>query len=272
MNKLIDLVNSALLQYVQSISNPILKEVIYYSLFPGGKRLRPLLLLTILNDLNIDLDEGINQAIAIEMIHNYSLIHDDLPSMDNDDYRRGRLTVHKKFDEANAILAADALLTDAFFYFANGNLANNKKIEIIKLAANNAGSKGMVMGQVLDIAANAKQLNLDEVKNIHYHKTRDLIHLAIKSGGIIAGLNNEDLMQLDKLADLIGVAFQIKDDLDDLDGLVSDLNNQKATYPSVIGIDESRKLLNEYKAKSLDICRNILGDKLFFKLTERILW
>lgn len=271
MDRFIDLVNSKLSEYVNSVENMKLKEIINYALFPGGKRLRPLLLLFLLNDLDIDLKYGINQAAAIEMIHNYSLIHDDLPSMDNDDYRRGRLTVHKKYGEADAILAGDAILTDSFKYFAAGEIEDSKKIEIIKLASHNAGSSGMVKGQVLDIDSSLKTHSLEEVKLIHYHKTRDLIHLAIKSGGIIAGLDNDQLLKLDELADYFGLAFQIKDDLDDLIEEGSDVDNDKATYPSVIGKDNSFKLLLEYKTKSLDICFNILGDKLFYKLIERIL-
>ena len=273
MDKLIELVNKKLNEYTKSISNPKLQEIIHYALLPGGKRLRPLLLLTILNDLNIDLEKGINQAIAVEMIHNYSLIHDDLPAMDNDDYRRGRLTVHKKYGESDAILAGDALLTDAFKYFALGDIDATKIIKIIILASNNAGSNGMVLGQVLDIDSNFKKLTLEEVSVIHYHKTRDLIHLAIKAGAIIAGLDDNLQNEIDKLANYFGIAFQIKDDLEDFaDANSSDLENQKATYPSTIGKEESIKLLKEYKTKSLEICFNILGDNLFYNLIERILW
>lgn len=272
MNKLIELVNLKLTEYTKSITNPKLQEIIHYTLFPGGKRLRPLLLLSILADLEIDLKKGINQAAAIEMIHNYSLIHDDLPAMDNDDYRRGRLTVHKKYGEADAILAGDALLTDAFKYLALGDIDPKKLIEIIILASNNSGSNGMVLGQVLDINSNFKSLSLEEVSVIHYHKTRDLIHLAIKAGAVIAGLNEKSQKEMDNLADYFGIAFQIKDDLDDYEDLnSSDLENQKATYPSTIGKAESIKLLQEYKTKSLEICSNILGDKMFYNLIERIL-
>lgn len=271
MEKFTELINLKLKEYVSKIANDQLRTIINYALFPGGKRLRPLLLLCLLDDLNIDLSLGINQAAAIELIHNYSLIHDDLPAMDNDDYRRGRLTVHKKFGEANAILAGDAPLTDAFLLFSTSDIEDSKKLEIIKLAANNSGSNGMVMGQVLDIASIGSNYSLEDVKKIHYHKTRDLIHLAIKSGGIIANLSHDKLNQLDELANYFGLAFQIKDDLDDLIEEGSDLDNEKVTYPSVIGKDISLKLLDEYKTKSLDICSNILGDKLFYKLIERIL-
>lgn len=271
MNNLIDLVNSKLTCYVNSIPNESLKEVIKYALFPGGKRLRPLLLLCILDDLSLDVNLGINQAIAIEMIHNYSLIHDDLPSMDNDDFRRGRPTVHKQYDEAKAILAADALLTDAFYYFASGSITNKQKVEIIKLASFNSGSKGMVLGQILDISSNSNNISYEDVKEMHLHKTRDLIHLAIKSAGIIANLSDDKLSLLDELADYFGIAFQIKDDIDDFNEEGSDLKNNKATYPSVIGVEKSIQLLNDYKTKSLKICNNIFGERSLYRLIERIL-
>jgi len=271
MEHIIDLINKQLLEYVNKIEDSNLKEVIHYALFPGGKRLRPLILLSILEDLNLDLESGINQAIAIEMIHNYSLIHDDIPAMDNDDYRRGRLTVHKKFGEAIAILAGDALLTDAFFYFSLGDISASQKLEIIQLASLNSGGNGMVYGQVLDIDANAKRLSLDEVKKIHFHKTRDLLHLAFISAGIIAKLDANKLNELTELANYFGLAFQLKDYIDDYSSENSDLKNQKATYPSLIGLEASKKLLDEYKTKCLEICKNILGERSLYKLIERIL-
>src|SRR5690554_1030404 len=163
MEKFTELINLKLKEYISKIANDQLRTIINYALFPGGKRLRPLLLLCLLDDLNIDLSLGINQAAAIELIHNYSLIHDDLPAMDNDDYRRGRKTVHKMFGEANAILAGDALLTDAFLLFSTSDIEDSKKLEIIKLAANNSGSNGMVMGQVLDIASIGSNYSLEDV-------------------------------------------------------------------------------------------------------------
>lgn len=264
-------VNQKLLEYVNYIVDPSLKEIIYYALFPGGKRLRPLLVLCILTDLEIDLNLGINQAAAIEMIHNYSLIHDDLPAMDNDDYRRGRLTVHKKYSEAMAILAGDALLTDAFLYFTYGKLRTKQKLKIIQLASSSSGSNGMVLGQTLDISSNFKNLSLAEVTQIHAHKTKDLIQLAIITGGIIANLSQEKLNELMRLADLYGLAFQIKDDLDDLKDTNSDIVNGKATYPAVIGKAQAIKIFEKYKAESLDICINIFGDKSLYKLIKRTL-
>lgn len=270
MRSLINLIDNSLESYIKELESIKLQEIINYALFPGGKRFRPLLLLAILMDLNVDPKLGINQAIAIEMIHNYSLIHDDLPAMDNDEYRRGKLTVHKKFNQADAILAGDALLTDAFKYFVAGNISDSKKVEIVKIASQNAGGNGMVYGQILDMDESGKE-SLEFVKKIHYHKTRDLIHLAIYSGGIIANLDKQSLNELSFLADYFGIAFQIKDDLEDYLDNKSDLSNNKITYPSVIGIDESKKILEQYKNKSLNICEKLLGKKLLYEIILRIL-
>lgn len=270
MEKLINYIDTFLKNYLNTIEHTELKDIIKYSLFPGGKRFRPLLLLAFLDDSNLDLSLGINQAIAIEMIHNYSLIHDDLPSMDNDDYRRDKLTVHKKYGEAKAILAGDALLSDSFKFMTKGNINSEQKIQIIALASKNIGSNGMVLGQILDIDSNNK-LSLKDLEIIQYHKTRDLIHLAIYSAFIISNLDEKYSSQINELANLIGLAFQIKDDLDDYKKNSSDLTLEKATYPSLIGTIETNELLKNYKAKSLEIINNILGKKKFYKLIEEVL-
>lgn len=271
MTQYIDLVNEKLTEYINTIENKELQEAIRYSLLPGGKRLRPLLLLTILNDLNVDLEDGINAACAIEMIHSYSLIHDDLPAMDNDDYRRGQLTVHKKFNESLAILAADALLTDAFRYFCKGKLPNEVLVKLVVLASKNAGCNGMVEGQVLDMAKYPNGLNLEDVKKIHLHKTKDLINLSMISAGIIANLNPDEINLLDDLSYYFGLAFQIKDDIDDAKEENSDIINDKATYPKVVGLEKSKEILKEYKQKSLEIIHQLFGEKDLYQLIERIL-
>lgn len=270
MNIYIDLINKHLKDYLQTIENHQLQEVMEYSLFPGGKRFRPLLLLTLIDDCQIDLSLGINAACAVEMIHNYSLIHDDLPSMDNDDYRRGKLSVHKKYGEALAILAGDALLTDSFKFFGQGNLANDTKIKLVTLAAKNAGSNGMVHGQVLDMNPN-HNYSLEDVKMIHLHKTKDLINLAIMAGGLIANYATDQLAILEEISYYFGLAFQIKDDIDDYQENNSDLINQKATYPAVVGLEESKKNLINYKNKILNLTKNILGENKFYELVTRVL-
>jgi len=255
-------IDQYLLEYVNSIENLELKEAIKYSIFPGGKRLRPLLLLTTLKDLNIDYKLGIYSACAIEMIHSYSLIHDDLPAMDNDDLRRGLPTVHVKYGEAMAILAADALLTDSFQFFCKGNIEDKIKNKLVVLASKNAGSSGMVMGQVLDIKAVNKINKIEDLEKIHLHKTKDLINLAIIGGGLIANMSDSDLNLLEEFSYYFGLGFQIKDDINDLD---------KVSYPQIIGIEESKRILEEYKSKSLSIVKKLFDEKNLYQLVKRIL-
>lgn len=270
MNIYIDLINKHLKKYLQTIENQQLQELMEYSLFPGGKRFRPLLLLTLIDDCQLSLDLGINAACGVEMIHNYSLIHDDLPSMDNDDYRRGKLSVHKQFGEALAILAGDALLTDSFKFFCKGDLDNDTKIKLVTLAAKNAGSNGMVYGQVLDMNPR-DNYSLEDVKKIHLHKTKDLISLSIMAGGLIANFDDNKLSVLEEISYYFGLAFQIKDDIDDYQEKSSDLINQKATYPAVVGLKESKRILIDYKNIILNLTKNILGENKFYELVTRVL-
>ena len=279
MTEYVSLINSALKNYLKKIENETLQKAIEYALFPGGKRLRPAIVLTILDDLKLDLNLGINQAIAIEMIHTYSLIHDDLPSMDNDTLRRGRPTLHIEFGEATAILAADALLTDSFFYFCQGAIPPIIKNEIVILASTNAGVNGMVKGQTLDMASSKKTLSTAEVEEIHLRKTRDLLNISIKIPAIIAGFDNKKLKLLDDLSFYFGLGFQIKDDINDLEktslelgkDAQSDLKNDKATYPKIFGLARSKILLSTYKQEALNITKDLFGIGEFYKIIERTL-
>jgi geranylgeranyl diphosphate synthase type II len=266
MEKLLNLLNQTLEEHINTIDNIELKEASTYALFPGGKRLRPLFLLLVLEDLGIDYNIGIYPAMAVELIHTYSLIHDDLPAMDNDDFRRGKPSLHKKFGEALAILTADAFLSDAFRYFLKSLISSEQKLELIELASISSGSSGMVLGQVLDLKTD--EADLEKVKKIHLHKTTDLFKLSILGGGIIAGLNLAAKKDLEELAFHFGSAFQIKDDLEDYREF-SDL--EKITYPNAVGFDESNRHLQEHKKKSLQIARRILGEHLLYHLIERIL-
>ena len=279
MTEYVSLINSALKNYLKKIENETLQKAIEYALFPGGKRLRPAIVLTILDDLKLDLNLGINQAIAIEMIHTYSLIHDDLPSMDNDTLRRGRPTLHIEFGEATAILAADALLTDSFFYFCQGAIPPIIKNEIVILASTNAGVNGMVKGQTLDMASSKKTLSTAEVEEIHLRKTRDLLNISIKIPAIIAGFDYKKLKLLDDLSFYFGLGFQIKDDINDLEktslelgkDAQSDLKNDKATYPKIFGLARSKILLSTYKQEALNITKDLFGIGEFYKIIERTL-
>ena len=246
-----------------------LREAVTYSLLAGGKRLRPILLLTTCEALGGEEEVALAFACALEMIHTYSLIHDDLPDMDNDDYRRGQLTNHKVFGPALAILAGDALLTEAFGLLAraaqNANLPDGVGLAIIAEAGTRAGAKGMVGGQVKDIQAEGKRVTLEELEEIHRRKTGDLITFSIRAGAMVAGANSEQLEALTAYANRIGLAFQIQDDVLNVTGddemlgkpVGSDAEKEKATFPALLGIDASRErvrqLVSEAKEKIMDV-------------------
>lgn len=241
-----------------------LKESMVYSLNTGGKRIRPMLLLATLKALNVDLQIGLNTAIALEYIHTYSLIHDDLPAMDNDDYRRGKLTNHKAFDEATAILAGDSLLTDSFALIANDSRIENMqtKVNLIAELSKAAGSTGMIAGQIMDINPEGKQINLQTLQDIHKHKTGELIRYAVFAGGQIAQASSEVAALLDDFAWSYGIAYQIQNDLqevmwtDEARGKLnhSDADLDKSTYPSIMGTNGALSALSD----KIDSCKNLL--------------
>ena len=237
---------------LQTILNPLfdgkVKEAAMYYLLAKGKRIRPIMMLTTLQSYGIDYKKYIDVACAIEMIHTYSLIHDDLPSMDNDDLRRGRLTCHKAFDEATAILAGDALLTEAFGVVCrNAFLSDNQKVQIVTLLSQAAGQSGMIYGQQQDLAFENKQATLEELKDIHTYKTGCLFQAPLVMAGIIA--KPTDLENLKKLGAMIGLLFQIQDDILDVVGdedtlgkkTGSDLKQGKSTYVSILGLEKAQQ-------------------------------
>lgn len=254
------LVEHTLLNHIEQLhhSPQVLKEAMSYSLAAGGKRIRPFLVLetakAVSGDEGIE-DKAIYAACAIEYIHTYSLIHDDLPAMDNDDYRRGKLTNHKVFGEAMAILAGDALLTQAFGlitqlskqHFIDAQTA----IEIVDDFVQYAGAQGMVGGQVADMEAEQGEATFEQLKFIQQHKTSDLIICAALTGARIAKANEAQLKHLYTFARNIGLAFQIQDDILDVIGdqaklgkaVNSDVQNAKVTYPFFVGLEESKQLV-----------------------------
>ena len=243
-----------------------------YAILNGGKRLRPFLLLATLELLNEDIKKGIKSAIALEMIHSYSLVHDDLPALDNDDYRRGKLTTHKVFGEAEGILIGDSLLTYAFYVFSQKNLdflSSEQIVNIISKTSEYAGINGMIGGQMIDIQSENKKIDLETLKYIHSHKTGKLIKLPIEIACIIANLEKDKREVLEEYADLIGLAFQVKDDILDVEGTFEDLGKpvgsdvdlHKATYPSILGMEESKKILNDTVEKAKEIIKNNFGDE-----------
>lgn len=235
----------------------ILKEAMLYSLEAGGKRIRPLLLFATLHAFDKNPMIGLFPAAAIEMIHTYSLIHDDLPSMDNDDLRRGKPTNHKVFGDANAILAGDALLTYSFQLIADApeqSVSLKAKLALIQLLAKSSGAEGMVGGQVADMIGEEKALTLQELEYIHVHKTGKLLTCSVIAGAILADVSEEQMGYLEKFSYHLGLAFQIRDDLLDVDGdesligkpVGSDEGNHKTTYPSLLGIDGAKESLRNH--------------------------
>ncbi len=251
-------VEKKLYDYVNNLDAPLqLKEAMLYSLQAGGKRLRPILLFATVEGYRGNFEQSIPVACAIEMIHTYSLIHDDLPAMDNDDMRRGKPTNHKVFGEATAILAGDALLTYAFQVIANDSETSvnpSQKIRLITELAKAAGPEGMVGGQVADMEGENKNLSISDLEYIHKHKTGDLLSYAIIAGAILANASAEDVENLRKFAQHLGLAFQIKDDILDIEGIEeklgkpvgSDLTNEKSTYPKLLGLDGAKQKLDDH--------------------------
>ncbi|MEW9500374.1 polyprenyl synthetase family protein [Jeotgalibacillus marinus] len=231
---------------------PILKEAMNYSLRAGGKRIRPLLVLATMNSFGQDCKKGLAVAAALEMIHTYSLIHDDLPSMDDDDLRRGKPTNHKVFGEAHAILAGDALLTYSFHLISSmPTITPEQKVLLINELSQGAGAEGMVGGQVADIDGEGAELSLQELESIHVRKTGRLLQFSVFAGGIMSGVNPQQLDKLNEYAHHIGLAFQIRDDILDVEGeedeigkrVGSDESKDKSTYPALLSMEGARQKL-----------------------------
>ncbi|MFJ7735505.1 polyprenyl synthetase family protein [Lysinibacillus sp. NPDC097287] len=240
---------------VEKIEAPTdLKKSMLYSLEAGGKRIRPLFVLAVLDVYGKDKQDALIVGAVIEMIHTYSLIHDDLPSMDNDDFRRGKLTNHKVFGDALAILAGDALNTLAFGVLARMNLSAEKRIELVNLLSVAAGAEGMVGGQVLDIEGEKRQLNLSELEHVHVNKTGALLRFSIESGAVLADATPEERAILVEYAHHIGLAFQIQDDILDIEGTSEELGktagkdeaSDKSTYPALLTLDGAKEKLSEH--------------------------
>ena len=239
-----------------------LTETILYSVEAGGKRIRPLLLLELLEGFGLELTPAHFQvAAALEMIHTGSLIHDDLPAMDNDDYRRGRLTSHKKFGEDMAILAGDSLFLDPYGLVAMVELPSQVKVELIAELSLAAGSFGMVAGQVLDMQGEGRKLTMDQLQTIHANKTGKLLAYPFVAAGIIAQTGQSVLGKLRQAGELLGFAFQVRDDILDVTASFEqigktpqkDLAAEKSTYPALLGLDGARDFFDETleQAKSL---------------------
>ncbi|KAB2951721.1 polyprenyl synthetase family protein [Heliorestis acidaminivorans] len=238
---------------------PVIHQSMRYSLFAGGKRLRPVLALAACRAVQGDDSKVMAAACALEMIHTYSLIHDDLPAMDDDDLRRGKPTNHIVYGEAMAILAGDGLLTRAFGLLAESAFAEvadqqetslaQRYLQVMAEIAHASGSQGMIGGQVMDIEAEEQKIDLSTMEYIHQHKTGALIKTSLRAGAILGGGSEEEITALTSYGEYLGLAFQITDDLLDVQGdtaklgkpVGSDEKNQKSTYPSLLGLEKARE-------------------------------
>jgi geranylgeranyl diphosphate synthase type II len=237
-------------------------EAARYSLFAGGKRLRPILCIAAHEACGGSSKALLPVACALEMIHTYSLIHDDLPAMDNDDFRRGKPTNHKVFGEAVAILAGDLLLTYAFELMAEHGLEDRSGtvMRVIHIIARASGFKGMVGGQMIDLACEGKEVDVPTVEYMHARKTGALITASVQAGAILAGASESEIERMGRYGRHLGLAFQITDDLLDVTGSFeemgktpgSDDRKGKRTYPFLVGIEESRRLAREHVERALD--------------------
>ncbi|MDH7498155.1 MAG: polyprenyl synthetase family protein [Syntrophomonadaceae bacterium] len=236
---------------------PVIHQAMHYALFNGGKRLRPLLLLEAARVAGGDAEQVMPFACAVEMIHSYSLVHDDLPAMDDDDYRRGKPTCHRVFGEANAILAGDALLTQAFAVMTSsalqGRLDPRRALRAMVEIATAAGSTGMIGGQVIDLASEGQHPALEQLQAMHRMKTGALFVACLRSGAILAGAAAAVVDAFTAYGDALGLCFQITDDILDIEGdatvigkpVGSDLKHDKATYPALVGLEQARAMARD---------------------------
>ncbi len=245
-------------------------DAMRYSLLAGGKRIRPILVLEFCRVCDGEPEKALPFAAAIEMVHTYSLIHDDLPCMDNDDYRRGRLTNHKVFGEADAVLAGDALLTAAFGQLAKADLPSERIVKAVALLSACAGECGMVGGQVLDLAGEQLVLTEDEIYTVHRLKTGALISAACRLGVIAAGGSKEQLKAAGRYAEALGLAFQTRDDMLDVlgdsgkMGKNTGMDENKNTFVRLYGVGACSKLIEKETQKSIEAL-SVFEDSDFLK-------
>ncbi|RWR15282.1 polyprenyl synthetase family protein [Siminovitchia fortis] len=281
MEKHKEILNKELKNRISKLDTPPkLKEAMAYSLDAGGKRIRPLLLFAVIDSFGKDTAAGLSTAAALEMIHTYSLIHDDLPSMDNDDVRRGKLTNHKVFGEGMAILAGDGLLTFAFQLISGDQyLQDGQKVELLHLLSKCAGPEGMVAGQVADMEGENKELGIDELEYIHTHKTGKLLTFSVLAGATIGGADRRQMESFEQFSHHLGLSFQISDDILDVTGdeelmgkpVGSDTGRHKSTYPSVLTLKGAKEHLSLHiKEAKKALGQTNLNTEILSRITDLI--
>ena len=270
---------SKLVTTLDYIKESTVKEAMLYSLTAGGKRLRPRLLFEAVKGFDIEVEDLDELGVAIEMIHTYSLIHDDLPAMDDDELRRGGKTCHIEFDEATAILAGDALLTESFNVVSRTNLSSDKLIKCIRLMSDYSGANGMIYGQEIDIKSEGENPDFTTLQKIHHYKTGALISLPLQMACVISN----KFYLIDKFKDIgfkLGLAFQIQDDIldvtstsDELGKSNSDVKNLKTTSITTLGLEEATNLMNELYNDIKDELNNIEGfdSKYILELIDKLI-
>jgi geranylgeranyl pyrophosphate synthase len=253
-----------------NISDPYLADAMVYSLLNGGKRVRPFLVQATAQAMGID-DERVDIAMAaIEMVHSYSLVHDDLPAMDDDALRRGQPTCHIKFNEATAILAGDALLTGAFEILADmpAEFTIAQRLKLVSLLSQGAGASGMVAGQAIDLASVGKDVDLQHLERMHAHKTGALIRISVLMGAVCGEPSADTLQHLTTYSNAIGLAFQVQDDILDIESDTATLGKQqgadvalnKPTYPALLGLDGAKDKAEQLRQQALEALKNLAGD------------
>lgn len=277
MEQIIQDINTRLIQITDCFQDSKVKDAMKYSLLAGGKRIRPLLMLRIIQSYGLDYHDYLDAACAIEMIHTYSLIHDDLPGMDNDDLRRGKPTCHRQFDEATAILAGDGLLNEAVNVILKANYNSELKIALLSILYQASGVNGMILGQALDIEFENKKANRKELDLIHHHKTGDLISASMQMGVLVA--NVDDLETFKEIGYKIGLAFQIQDDILDVVGnsellgknVGSDIENNKSTYVTLMGVAKSQEIADCYFNEAITLINKLkINHELILEVLEKL--
>ncbi len=278
MNNIVNEINQRLKTILNDYPKSKVKEAMLYSLQAGGKRIRPFIVLQVIRAYNQNYHDYIDIACALEMIHTYSLIHDDLPGMDNDDLRRGKPTCHKQFGEATAILAGDGLLNEAVNIIIKTSLASDLKIALISCLYQASGISGMIYGQELDIENENKKLSIDKLNTIHHYKTGKLLSCAFQLGGLIA--SSQDVKVLKEIGYKVGLAFQIQDDILDVISdsktlgkpVGSDASNHKETYTTLIGVEASQKEVDKLFKEAIELVYSLsINHGLIIEIIE-LLW
>lgn len=265
--------------YSDAAPYQVLYDAMNYSLLAGGKRLRPMLSMEVCRMCRGDVKLSLPLGCAVEMVHTYSLIHDDLPAMDNDDFRRGKPTNHKKFGDAIAILAGDGLLTGAFELIAGADgLSSEQRMAAVSTLAQAAGANGMVGGQVLDMIGEGQTLNADQVELLQSLKTGALIRAAAHMGCIAAGTSDAISCAVDQYAQKIGLAFQVRDDILDVIGdpeqlgkpIGSDEKEKKSTFVTLLGVEQCQEWVMELSHEAEDALRGIQHNEFLIELAQQL--